>query len=50
MASNTNKSVELKKIRIVLMRSAVFKKASQDEQKIKQKQQTLLTSKTLCPF
>ena len=40
-----------KKFQIILMRSVIIKKASQDEQKIKQQQQqTLITSKTLCPF
>ena len=29
---------------------ADIKKASEDERKIKQQQQTLITSKNLCPF
>ena len=32
------------------MRSAIIKKASHDERQIKLQQQTLITSKTLCPF
>ena len=32
------------------MRYADNKKASEDERKIKQQQQTLITSKNLCPF
>ena len=44
MASNANNSVELEtKFRIVLMRSAVIKKASEDEQ---QNQTTITTNIT----